>query len=74
MLVMIFFIGTLLGLLAGAMACMRYLRQEMTANVAPRLKLIQLHLDSIEAEINLALAARVVELTRHVADAAPSGK
>jgi hypothetical protein len=73
MLVMIFFIGTLLGLLAGATACMRYLRQEMTANVAPRLKLIQLHLDSLEAEVNLALAMRMAELSRRATDAVPPG-
>ena len=65
MVVMIFLVGTLLGLLGGAIVCMRYLRQEMTANVSPKLKLIQLHLDNLEAEVNLALATRVVDLHRN---------
>lgn len=64
MLVMIFFIGTLFGLLCGAVACMRYFRQEMTANVSPKLKLIQLHLDNLEAELALALATRAADSHR----------
>jgi hypothetical protein len=65
---MIFLVGTLLGLLGGAIVCMRYLRQEMTANVSPKLKLIQLHLDNLEAEVNLALATRVADLSRNHGD------
>jgi hypothetical protein len=65
MFIMIFLIGTLLGLLTGAVACVRYLRQEMTANVVPRLNLLQLHLDNLEAEVNLALVARMAELSGH---------
>ncbi len=61
---MIFLVGTLLGLLGGAFACMRFLRQEMAANVGPKLRLIQLHLEQIEAELNLALATRAVEIHR----------
>jgi len=64
MLIMIFLTGALLGLLVGAMACVRYIRQEMTANVGPRLSLIQSHLDNLEAEVNLALATRMAELGR----------
>lgn len=68
MVIMIFVVGALLGLLVGAIACMRYLRQEMTANVTPKLKLIQLHLDNIEAEVQLALATRTAELRRQGED------
>jgi hypothetical protein len=75
MFIMIFFIGTLLGLVAGAVACIRYLRQEMTANMVPRLNLIQLHLDNLEAEVNLALTARMAELSgRQGAGPLPPGR
>jgi hypothetical protein len=74
MLIMVFLIGALLGLLAGALVCMRYIRQEMTANLAPRLKLIQRHLDNLGAEVNLALATSLAERSRqHVADSPPPG-
>jgi len=62
---MIFLVGALLGMLTGAIVCMRYFRQEMTANVAPKLKLIQLHLDNLESEVNLALATRTVDRQRY---------
>jgi hypothetical protein len=58
---MIFLVGALVGILIGAITCMRYFRQEMTANVSPKLKLIQLHLDNLESELNLALATRTVD-------------
>ena len=35
---MIFLVGTLIGRLIGAVVCMRYFRQEMVANVSPRLR------------------------------------
>lgn len=74
MLVMVFLIGALLGLLAGALVCVRYIRQEMTANLTPRLNLIQAHLDNLEAEVNLALATRMADLgRRHMIDPAPPG-
>jgi hypothetical protein len=52
---LIFLVGALLGALFGATLCVRYLRQEIAANVGPRLRRIQLQLDSLQAEINLAL-------------------
>jgi hypothetical protein len=64
MVLMIFLVGTLLGLLGGAIASMRFIRQEMTANVAPKLRLIQLHLEQLEAELDLARATRAVEIHR----------
>lgn len=65
MIIMIFLVGALVGILAGAITCMRYFRQEMTANVSPKLKLIQLHLDNLESELNLALATRTVDRQRY---------
>jgi hypothetical protein len=66
--VMIFLVGTLLGLLGGTLVCARYIRQEMTASIGPKLKLIQLHLDNLEAEVNLALATRAAQLHHHHGD------
>jgi hypothetical protein len=72
MLIMVFLIGALLGLLAGALVCMRYIRQEMTANLAPRLNAIQRHLDTLGAEVNLALATSLADRSRrHVEDSGP---
>ena len=57
-------LGLLIGLLLGTAACARYLRQEVTANIEPRLRQIQLQLDSIQADISLAAATRRAELSR----------
>jgi hypothetical protein len=70
--VMIFVVGALLGLLFGASVCIKYVRQEMTASVAPRLNRIQVHLESLEAEVNLALATRRSEFGhRYMIDQPP---
>jgi hypothetical protein len=61
---MIFLVGTLIGLLMGAVVCMRYFRQEMVANVSPRLRLIQLHLEQLESELELVLATRAADRHR----------
>ena len=42
MVVLIFFIGALLGMLMGGALCVRYLRHEVAADIAPRLQHIQL--------------------------------
>jgi hypothetical protein len=72
MIVMIFFLGMLLGVLAGCAVCMRYLRQEMTANLAPGLRQIQVRLETLDAEINLALVTRLAELSRPPARTDPA--
>jgi uncharacterized membrane-anchored protein YhcB (DUF1043 family) len=65
---MIFLVGVLLGVLLGSLICVRYLRQEIAANVGPRLRQIQLQLDNLQAEINLALVTRYTELSARSAD------
>jgi len=65
MMAMIFLVGLLLGALAGAMLCIRYLRQEMAADIGPRLRRIQQQLESLESEAYLARTSQLVELTRH---------
>ena len=44
---MMFFLGSLLGLLLGGALCVRYLRREVTADIGPKLKHVQIQLDTI---------------------------
>jgi hypothetical protein len=60
---MIFLVGSLLGLLLGALLCIRFIRQEVAADIGPRLRRIQGQLDTLEAEVALALSTRYAELT-----------
>lgn len=59
-------LGLLIGLVTGAAVCARYLRQEIAANIAPRLRTIELQLDALRAEINLATEARLAALSRRI--------
>jgi hypothetical protein len=59
---LIFLLGTLLGILAGGVACVRYLRHAVTADIGPRLRRIELQLDTLESATNLALFTRYAEL------------
>ncbi len=61
---MVILLGVLIGLLIGAAVCARYLRQEMAANVGPRLRRIEQQLDILRAEVNLATEARLAALSR----------
>ena len=55
---LIFLVGALLGALLGGALCVRYLRQEVAANIGPKIQHIQLQLDNIQAELNLAITTR----------------
>jgi hypothetical protein len=55
---LVFLVGALLGALLGGALCVRYLRQEVAANIGPKIQRIQLQLDNIQAELNLAIATR----------------
>lgn len=57
-------LGILIGLVAGAAISARYLRQEIAANIGPRLRDIELHLDTLRAEVNLATEVRLASLRR----------
>jgi uncharacterized membrane-anchored protein YhcB (DUF1043 family) len=67
MFILIFLVGLLLGAVAGAMLCVRYLRQEIAGNVGPQLRRIQSQLDTLENEINLVLETRHAEITARLA-------
>lgn len=59
-------LGLLIGLLTGAVACARYLRQEIAANIGPRLRRIEMQLETLQAELNLATEARLAALRKHI--------
>jgi len=65
-LVLIFFVGALLGVLMGGALCVRYLRHEVAADITPRLQHVQLQLDNLETAINLALVTRYAEISGHL--------
>src|SRR5215469_4066273 len=54
--------GALLGLIMGGTLGVRYLRREVADDLGLKLKRLQLQLDNIEAELNLALVTRYAEL------------
>ena len=60
---LVFLVGALLGLLMGGALCVRYIRQEVAADIGPKLKHVQLQLDNIQTELTLANTTRYAELT-----------
>lgn len=66
------FLGVLLGFLAGMLLCARYLRQEIAANVGPRLEHIQQQLRTLQAEFELDSARRLARLTEYLGERPPS--
>jgi hypothetical protein len=75
MVLLIFALGTLLGVLAGGALCVRYLRsaiaddvgpqlRRLHADVDPQLRRIQNQLANIESAVNLAQASRYAELSQ----------
>jgi len=61
---LIFLVGALLGVLAGGMACVRYLRHEVADNIGPSIRRMRAQLDNLETAVNLALVTQYAELSR----------
>jgi uncharacterized protein (DUF3084 family) len=59
-------LGVLIGLLIGAATCARYVRQEITANTAPRLRCIEQQIETLRAELNLATEVRLAALSKRL--------
>jgi hypothetical protein len=57
------FLGVLLGFLAGMFLSARYLRQEIAANIGPRLAHIERQLEILQGEVNLDMATRIATLS-----------
>ena len=64
-------LALLIGLLAGALVSAKYLRQEIAANIGPRLRSIERQLDSLRAEINLAVETRLVAISKRIEENKP---
>lgn len=60
---LVFLVGLLLGVLIGGTLCVRFLRHEISANVGPQLRQLNLKVETLESVLNLALATRHTELT-----------
>ena len=63
---LIFLVGLiflLLGVLCGGALCVHYLRREIVGDLGPKLKRMQLQLDNIQTEMNLAITMRHAELS-----------
>jgi len=65
------FLGVLMGFLAGLFLSARYLRQEIAANIGPRLEQIQQQLQTLQAEVNLDSATRLARLTDRLDERRP---
>ena len=59
---MIFLVGALLGVIMGGTLCVGYLRREIAADIGPKLNRVQIQLDNIETQLNLAIITRYEEL------------
>jgi hypothetical protein len=66
------FLGVLMGFLAGMFLCARYLRQEIAANIGPRLVRIERQLEILEAEMRLDAATRLAALGERRQDRPPA--
>lgn len=62
------FVGVLMGVLAGMFLSARYLRQEIAANIGPRLAHIERQLETLRSEINLDAATRLATLSERLED------
>jgi hypothetical protein len=68
---LIFFLGALLGVLLGGTLCVAYLRQEIAAGIGPKLRRVELKLDTIESQLNLAIMTRYAELGARATGSTP---
>jgi hypothetical protein len=65
---LIFVLGALMGLLLGALLCIRFIRQEVAGDIGPRLRRIQAQLEALEAEVGLVLGTRYAEVSAHLSE------
>jgi hypothetical protein len=69
---LVFAVGALLGVVIGGTLCVYYLRREIAADIGPKLKRVQLQLDILETQLNLAIMARYTELSSRPVDGPPT--
>jgi hypothetical protein len=74
MIILIFLVGLLgllLGLLFGALLCIRFIRQEVAGDIGPRLRNIQSHVEALEADVGLAIGTRYAEASSRLSQDPP---
>jgi hypothetical protein len=74
MIILIFLVGLLgllLGLLFGALLCIRFIRQEVAGDIGPRLRNIQSHVEALEADVGLAIGTRYAEASSRLSQEPP---
>ena len=64
-------LGLLIGFAIGAAVLARFIRQEMAANIGPRLRSIELQIDTLRAEVNLATELRLASLNKRINKGGP---
>jgi hypothetical protein len=62
MIILVFLLGSLLGLCFGALLCIRFVRQGVTEDLSPKLSRMQGQLNTIEAELAYMVSARYAEI------------
>jgi len=68
MIVLIFLVGSLFGTLVGALLCVRFVRQEVTGDLSPKLRQIQGQLNTIEAELTYVVSSRYAEFNAQLSN------
>ncbi len=63
MIILIFLVGSLLGLFVGVLLSNRLLRRELAGDIGPRLQRLEKQIDNLQADVGLALATRYAELS-----------
>jgi ABC-type lipoprotein release transport system permease subunit len=74
MFMLIFVVGVLLGTLFGGTLCVHYLRREISADIGPQLRQINIKIETLESVLNLALVTRYAELAAAPATRAANGQ
>ena len=65
------FLGVLMGFLAGMLLCAKFLRQEIAANIGPRLAHIEQQLQTLRTEVHLDSATRLAALSGRLEERPP---
>ena len=65
------FLGVLMGFLAGMLLCAKFLRQEIAANIGPRLAHIEQQLQTLRTEVHLDSATRFAALSERLEERPP---
>lgn len=71
MIFLIFIVGSLFGLLGGALVSMRFIRRGVAEDLLPRISGMQGQLNTIEAEVGYLVNSRYAELNARLPENPP---